>query len=163
LASLDAAVDRCLNVTKGITRHFFYRSLYAAQLHRCFQHVPRDRVLVVGAHELEQHPDDTLRRMLAFIGVADGSSEAGGVEAVGIDGTTITAAVKRSFPTFEAATGWQLRSVYDPLPPGLHDELRAFFAPYNRLLSQLLGSDALERAWSSSTLPYMNSSSTSLV
>jgi hypothetical protein len=134
--------------------------MYAAQLHRCFQHVPRDRVLVVGAHELEQHPDDTLRRMLAFIGVADGSSA--GAEAVGIDGTTITAAVKRSFPTFEAATGWQLRSVYDPLPPGLHDELRAFFAPYNRLLSQLLGSDALERAWSSTALPYMNSS-TSLV
>ena len=153
LAMLDAAVDTCLNVTKGISRHYFYRSLYAAQLYRCFQHIPRDRVLVLGANELEHRPQHTLQRMLAFVGVASPSFDA--APTVGIDGTTITEAVKRSFPTFEAATGWQLRSIYAPLPDGLRDELRAFFAPYNRLLSQLLGSDALERAWS--VAPYMNS------
>ena len=35
--SLDAAVDRCLKVSKGISRDYFYRSLYAVQLVHCFK------------------------------------------------------------------------------------------------------------------------------
>jgi hypothetical protein len=37
LKSLDAAVDRCLKVSKGISRDYFYRSLYAVQLFHCFK------------------------------------------------------------------------------------------------------------------------------
>lgn len=41
LDSLDAAVEKCLvkkkGIQVGISSQFFYRSLYAVQLHNCFK------------------------------------------------------------------------------------------------------------------------------
>ena len=37
LRSLDAAVDKCLRITKGISKDYVYRSMYAAQLFHCFK------------------------------------------------------------------------------------------------------------------------------
>ena len=37
LRSLDAAVDKCLRISKGISKDYVYRSMYAAQLFHCFK------------------------------------------------------------------------------------------------------------------------------
>ena len=37
LASLDYTVNQCLRVRSGISTQYFYRSMYAVQLHHCFQ------------------------------------------------------------------------------------------------------------------------------
>lgn len=34
---LDGIVDKCLTVRTGISTQYFYRSLYAVQLHHCFK------------------------------------------------------------------------------------------------------------------------------
>lgn len=34
---MDRAVDRCLQVRGGISSQYFYRSMYAVQLHHCFK------------------------------------------------------------------------------------------------------------------------------
>jgi hypothetical protein len=75
--------------------------------------------------------------------------------------TFIEQAVKHYFPTFEASTGWRLQSSYDPIPDGLRLELVRFFAPYNKLLTTLLGNDAFERDWGASYIRASNVSSTS--
>jgi len=40
LDRLDRAVDRCLRVSGGISTQYFYRSMYAVQLHHCFKVPP---------------------------------------------------------------------------------------------------------------------------
>jgi hypothetical protein len=41
LESLDQAVENCLDrgegIRMGISKHYFYRSLYAVQLYHCFK------------------------------------------------------------------------------------------------------------------------------
>ena len=34
---LDNVVDKCIRVRGGISSQYFYRSLYAIQLHHCFK------------------------------------------------------------------------------------------------------------------------------
>lgn len=36
-------------------------------------------------------------------------------------------------------SGWEQSGVYDPLPEHIHDELKAFFKPFNDALFEFLG------------------------
>jgi hypothetical protein len=47
LEAIDAAVHECIRVRTGISSQYFYRSMYAAQLHRCFQVSNRDMQMVL--------------------------------------------------------------------------------------------------------------------
>jgi hypothetical protein len=47
LEAIDAAVHECIRVRTGISSQYFYRSLYVAQLHRCFQVSNRDMQMVL--------------------------------------------------------------------------------------------------------------------
>lgn len=37
LEVVDGAVDACIDVQGGISSQYFYRSMYAVQLHHCFK------------------------------------------------------------------------------------------------------------------------------
>ena len=144
---LARAVRKCLKVTLGISRHYVYRSLYAAQLFSCYQSVPRDSMLVLPSERLLARPLETLAAVMAFIGVPaehiqralrrDNSSSAEDVMGDGVTGEL----VRKYFPHFERNTGWRLRSEYPPPPAELRESLRTFFAPYNEQLFQLLGAE----------------------
>ena len=145
------------------------------------QFIPRNQFLILSSEDLEQRPSDTLKQMLQFISgrtaeqpelqsttsvSIDGSTSPSSVlgdhddtanEVIEYDASFVSRAVKHFFPTFETSTGWRLRSEYDPMPYLLHLELYHFFAPYNRLLSQLLGNDAFERSWAKISYEHNNS------
>ena len=146
------------------------------------QFIPRTQFLILSSEDLELHPLDTLKQMLHFIGRTTEQPELQSTVSVSIDGSVspslvlghhddtsnqildfdasfVSKAVKHFFPTFESSTGWRLRSEYDSMPHLLHLELRHFFAPYNRLLSQLLGNDAFERTWAKTPYDYSNTTS----
>lgn len=57
--------------TRSETREHGYRSrgLYSLQLRRLYRHFDRARVLVVRRDDLLHHHDDTVRRVLEFLGV----------------------------------------------------------------------------------------------
>jgi hypothetical protein len=95
-------------------QHFSYvaRGLYAEQLERWWQHVPRERVLVVRSEDLFANPGAVYEEVVEFLG--------------------LPAHRPSSFPRCNAGT-------YDAADERIRSRLAALFAPHNERLEQLLG------------------------
>jgi hypothetical protein len=130
-------------VKSGISGQYIYRSLYAAQMHQCEDHIPAEDTLVLVSERMDADMAGTLREVSAFLGV----SVVQGVSNGSVDGTPsdstgdsrVVDSVMRYFPKFENHTGWRLRSSYGPMDAEIERELRDFFQLPNRLLSAHLG------------------------
>jgi len=134
LAKLDKAIQRCVRVQKGISGQYVYRSTYVAQLFRCFQSLPRKQVLVLPAERLHSAPQETLARVLNFIGASES-----GLAAIDLTDAGIRSSVKSHFTHFERSTGWQLTGDYESMDLQLQARLREHFAPLNQRLFDYLG------------------------
>ena len=138
-------------VKHGISSQYIYRGLYAAQLQRCFRHVPRDRVLVLDSARLRTDPGAALRAVHTHLGLADyaypgilrggGGGGGGGTAAASADSAALSTAFEAWYPSFEGRTGWRMEGAYGELPAEVRRELAAFYAPANALLARMLGQD----------------------
>lgn len=90
------------------------RSRYADQLERWFEHVPRDRTLVVRSEDAREDPARAFRQLTDFFEIEP------------FDPASFTPPNRRD---------------YEPLDPGLRRELAAEFAEQNRRLADLIGRD----------------------
>lgn len=99
-------------------RHGSYlaRGRYADQIERYLAHVPRERLLVLGAEAVFAAPEAALARVLRFVG-ADPGALPGPLDAAPRNAARARAAIE----------------------PGLRAELDAHFAPHNRRLFALIG------------------------
>lgn len=66
---LDRAIDQCVQVKSGISLHYFYRSMYAVQLHHCYKSIPAEQFLVIGSRQLREQPHLVTAQVLAFLGM----------------------------------------------------------------------------------------------
>ncbi len=96
-------------------RHRSYRArgVYADQLQRWFEAYPRERVLVLGAHEMRANPRATLDQVCDFVGLGP-----------------VPGAVDFAIHNSRR---------YDPQPDSVLEQLQAFYAPHNARLFALLG------------------------
>jgi hypothetical protein len=157
----------------------FFTTFFAVQ-----QYIPRDRFLIISSESLRKKQTETFQKVLRFLGLtvpkemkalrseSDRKGPlsirrgAGNVLSPGnwsealIRGVSqqefIGAAVGKFFPSFEATSGWQLTSSYDPLPSALESELKGFFHPYNELLYRLLDDRQFEEDWNAGKSGYPN-------
>ena len=168
LDALDEAIDKCVTIRVGIADNYFYRSLYAAQLHNCFKYLPPENFLLLPSEHLMTDPSSTVAKVLEFLGLSMHPSVAALVEMqnqdqnqnqnvhieqekserrvhdphlINLNATFISEAVRRHFPKFELTTGWASVGKYKPLSPLLEGNFRRFLEPYNNLLWSMLGSD----------------------
>jgi hypothetical protein len=90
------------------------RSRYADQLERWFEHIPREKTLVVRSEDAREDPAAAFRQLTDFFDLEPAAP-----------------------PSFTARNARD----YAPLDPGLRRELAAEFAEQNRRLAALLGRD----------------------
>ena len=95
--------------------HWSYlaRGRYAEQLERWLALYPRERVLVLRAEDLFHRPAETFARVVSFLGLPRWLPE--------------------SFETYNPG------GKYDPLAPETRARIRAYFAPHNARLADLVG------------------------
>jgi len=102
-------------------------SLYAPQLERCYKHIRREQVLVLSSDELRGDLDGAVRKIHEFTGLPAFDYPAKTTE-------QLNEVFERAYPDFQDRTGWRMQSQYPALDPALKDELKRFFARYNRML-----------------------------
>jgi len=129
----DAAADlieACVRVRTGISQQYLYRSLYAAQLHRCLRGgVDRRDVLVLDSAELRSQPQAALDVVSDRAGLPRHA-----FAAAELTDAALKAEIDARFPDFEN-NGWRLDAEYTaPMPEALRSDLAQFFAPHNELL-----------------------------
>ena len=90
------------------------RSRYADQLERWFEHIPREKTLVVRSEDAREDPAAAFRQLTDFFEIEPFAP-----------------------PSFAPPNNRD----YEPLDPGLRRELQAEFADQNRRLTELLGRD----------------------
>jgi hypothetical protein len=90
------------------------RGRYAEQLERWLEHFPREQLLVVSLNALERDPAGTMARVFKHLGLPPASSRSYGVHNATRDSR---------------------------LAPETAARLRAYFAPHNRRLYELLGEE----------------------
>jgi hypothetical protein len=94
ISAVDAVISRCVRVRKGISDQYLFRSMYAAQLHHCWKSLDRGAFLILRAEDLKSRPQETLGRVLEFLGVEEPRAAEGlrgGTADVGADvGSTHT-------------------------------------------------------------------------
>jgi len=119
-----------------ISRNFVWRSMYRAHLAHCFQHLPRERVLVIDHKELE----DDMPRIMAQV------SAFSGLDAFDWSKTTnemAEAAFDKAYPGFKNNTGWGGAAVSITKKTNITSEMRAslnaFFHPDVEAIRQLSG------------------------
>lgn len=67
IETLDTVAKQCIKIRGGISTQYFFRSMYALQLHRCFQHIDRNQFLIIPSEDLRQQPATVLRQVLQFL------------------------------------------------------------------------------------------------
>jgi len=135
-ADAAALVDACVRIRTGISNQYLYRSLYAAQLHRCVAAgVKRADLLVLETDALKSRPRAAMDAVADFAGLPRHAYAPGELE----DAAGLAATLKDLFPKFENS-GWTLSGDYtEPMPEALRSDLARFFAPHNELLYAFLG------------------------
>jgi hypothetical protein len=93
---------------------YLIRGLYAEQLETVLRAVPREQVLVLLSEELFARPEETVARIVAFLGLPPHPIDVRGRLSAGR---------------------------YEPMPPAVRAELIEFFRPHNARLADLLGRD----------------------
>jgi hypothetical protein len=94
------------------------RGVYAEQLERWFAAYPRDRFLILRSEGFYAETAEWYRRILEFLGVHSWAPS--------------------DFANYSHGEREQPRG---KMPPDIRDELTEFFAPHNKRLSALLGSN----------------------
>ena len=61
--------------------------------------------------------------------------EVGEIEA----GGQVSPIPRRLHPSFEARTGWKIDGGYAPMPADLRKHLAEFYAPFNKMLFEMVG------------------------
>ena len=135
-AEAAAYIGTCVRVRTGISNQYVYRSLYAAQLHRCVATgVDRRDLVVVDSDDLRNEPQAVLDDLADHAGLPHHAYD----EALLHDATALQASITAKFPHFENS-GWRLASSYaQPMPEELRSYLARFFAPHNELLYEFAG------------------------
>jgi sulfotransferase family protein len=100
------------------------RSLYADQLERWLRYFPREQFLILRSEDFYADPAAALKQALAFLGVP-------------VHGLPVRAHYVRfaGYATPAESGGAQ------PIDPALGERLRAYFAPHNRHLYEIIGRD----------------------
>ncbi|KAH8098898.1 heparan sulfate sulfotransferase [Aureococcus anophagefferens] len=135
-AEAAAYITKCVQIRTGISNQYVYRSLYAAQLHRCVgSGVSRDQLLVLDSDDLRHEPQDVLDVLADHAGIPQHAFDAALLK----DADALQASLKEKFPSFENS-GWRLESSYtQPMPEKLRSDLARFFGPHNELLYAFAG------------------------
>ncbi len=111
-------------------RAYFTRGLYADQLERWLDHIPREQLLVLRAEDFFAHPEELYAETLAFLHVRPRP----------------LGALKKRATTASPGHPWSRRqkrnrASYEPLDPAVRVELEERYAEPNRRLARLLGRD----------------------
>jgi hypothetical protein len=69
LEQLDESIEECINVQGGISRQYFYRSLYVAQFYNCFKTIDSNQFLIIGNKELRNNPVEVVKRVCTFLNI----------------------------------------------------------------------------------------------
>jgi len=135
-AEAAAYITKCVQIRTGISNQYVYRSLYAAQLHRCVgSGVSREQLLVLDSDDLRHEPQDVLDVLADHAGIPQHAFDAALLK----DADALQASLKEKFPSFENS-GWRLESSYtQPMPEKLRSDLARFFGPHNELLYAFAG------------------------
>jgi hypothetical protein len=75
LEKLDGDIEECIPVQGGISRQYFYRSLYVAQFYHCFKSIDSNQFLVIGNKELRNNAVDVVKRVCAFLNIPSNAVE----------------------------------------------------------------------------------------
>jgi Sulfotransferase domain len=106
---------------------YVLRSIYCDQLERWLRLYPRDQILVMQSEKFFQDPAEHMERAADFLGLQPHDFRR-------------DKELKRSYAG-SAAGDWAPPEQYSKLPAKTRKALRAFFAPYNQKLYDLLGQD----------------------
>lgn len=109
-----ALESRSYKDTRFINQSYKLRGHYAQQLERCFEHFPREQILVREAERFFEAPSEVMNEVLDFVGVEKVSNS-----------TTL--------PPVNVGKN------KEPVPDALRNSLKAHFEPSNRKLVGLLG------------------------
>ncbi len=105
--SLEANSDN-----SDLSNSYVLGGLYASQLQDWMKVFPREQFLILSNEELSQHPNETLNKVMEFLGL----------------------------PSFNLKTFRKLNAFpYPDLEPGLREQLVKFFQPHNEALFELIG------------------------
>ena len=83
----------------SLSRDYFWRGYYTAQLERCFHYINRDRILIVDNQELRQAPQQTINAILRHI-------DAPSMDVSNITADDIKNRLDSLYPEFERISGW---------------------------------------------------------
>lgn len=61
------AVTACVKVKGGISDHYLYRSMYAAQIARCSKHIPLQRMLFINNEEMKNNITAAMKKVSLVI------------------------------------------------------------------------------------------------
>ena len=96
----------------------------------------QDHVLVLRQEELQRHQNDTLAKVLSFLGL-----QAPTFPPPLLSPGAVDTRLAELYPVFARTTGWRAAGDYPSLSQGARNALSAFFAPYNAALYEYLGVD----------------------
>ena len=127
------------SMMSDISKNYIWRSMYLPHLIHCFQHISRERVLILNMEDLRTSPAVTLSKVFRHAGVPD------------VDMRNVTYDQARKlfslhYPDFEHVSGWTHTSERTALqmPNEFRIFLTEFFRPFNKELFGFLEIEPFE-------------------
>ncbi|GMH63763.1 hypothetical protein TrLO_g577 [Triparma laevis f. longispina] len=141
LSSITSFVNTCYRTpSKGITKQFLYRSLFAPQLQRCMdQGIDPSKIFLIDSETFKTSPREIMTELHKFIGVEDFDYDFDTPEEVHKQ-------INKRFPSFEFTTGWRFDGSTVEMPEKIKNDVAKFMKPFNLLLQKMMKKGTMKGA-----------------